>query len=89
MTANKPINDNAEVHFLVDNFGIPPNKAAEVIAGEGTTAERLAMEVAAEDRAKDPLEGLPVPDPAKDREHLEKEIEDLEKPVVHRPSAPT
>jgi len=89
MAENQPVDEKAEVHFLVDNFDIPPNQAAEVIAGDRETAERLAMEVAAEDRAKDPLEGLPVPDPTKDPEHVEPEVEDLEKPVVHRDSAPT
>jgi hypothetical protein len=89
MAENQPIDQKAEAHFLMDNFDIPPNKAAEVIAGDGEAAERLAIEVAAEARAKDPLEGLPVPAATKDPEHVEKEVEDLEKPVVHRESAPT
>jgi hypothetical protein len=89
MAENQPINQKAEVHFLIDNFDIPPIRAAEVIAGDGEAAERLAMEVAAEDHAKDPLKGLPVPDPTKDPKHVETEVEDLEKPVVHRESAPT
>ncbi|MDB5612433.1 MAG: hypothetical protein JWQ22_86 [Devosia sp.] len=89
MAENEAVDQKREVHFLVDNFGIAPNQAAEVIAGEGDAADQLGIEVAAEERAKDPLKGVPVPDPTKDPQHLEKEVEDLEKAVVHRDSAPT
>jgi hypothetical protein len=83
------VDKKADVHFLVDEFGIPPHRAADLIAGEGPKADDLAFEVAAEDRAKDPLAGLPVPDPSIDPEHLERGAGDMEKPVVHRDSAPT
>lgn len=84
-----PVDKKADVQFLVDEFGVPPARAAEVVAGEGPEADELAFAVAAEDRAKDPLEGLPVPDPTKDPEHVEHGAEDLEKPVARRDSAPT
>ncbi|KKC33732.1 hypothetical protein WH91_07170 [Devosia psychrophila] len=76
MAENEAVDQKAEVHFLVDNFGIAPNRAAEVIAGEGDAAEQLGAEVAAEDRDKDPLERVYVPDPNKGPEHVEKEIEE-------------
>jgi hypothetical protein len=79
----------AEVHFLSDEFGIEPHKAAALITDTEDQAVELAAEVMAEERGDDPLAGLPVPGPEKDPEHLEKEVADLEKPVEHRPSAPT
>ena len=77
-----------EIHFLADNFGIVPLRAAELIA-EGTDADDLAADAMAEEQQRDPLAGVPVPGPEKDREHLEERVADLRKPVVHRRSAPT
>lgn len=79
----------AEAHFLADEFGITPLNAAEVLLDDPTQAQVLAAQVMAEERQRDPLSGVPVPGPQKDPEHLEKEVADLEKPVVHEPSAPT
>ena len=77
------LNDlNSEAHFLVDNFGILPNRAAELLEPDPKAAEDLAAQIMADDREKDALEGLPVPGPDKDPEHIEKSIKDLEKPVV-------
>jgi hypothetical protein len=77
-----------EVHFLSDNFGIPPRRAAALIA-DGQEAEQLATLATLEERERDPLADVPVPDPRKDPEHIEKGIADLEKPVTHNDSAPT
>jgi hypothetical protein len=81
--------EKAEVHFLADEFGIAPLAAAGILVADESKAETLAAAVMAEERERDPLTGLPVPGPDKDPNHLEKQIADLEKPVVHRPSAPT
>ena len=78
-----------EVHFLADEFGIPAPKAAELVAGASTEAEDLAAEAMREEHERDPLAAEPVPGGDKDREHIEKDIEDLEKPVRHDRSAPT
>lgn len=79
----------AEAHFLADEFGIAPIDAAEMLVPDEAEAQALAAAVLAEERARDPLAGLPVPGPEKDKAHLEKDVADLEKPVVHEPSAPT
>lgn len=78
-----------EAHFLADNFGIAPIRAAELIVGEGSEADNLASKVMLEERERDPLAGVPVPGGTKDPEHIEEGAEDLEKPVVHEESAPT
>jgi hypothetical protein len=81
--------EKAEVHFLADEFGIAPLAAAGILVADESEAETLAAAVMAEERERDPLAGLPVPGPDKDPDHLETEIADLEKPVVHGPSAAT
>jgi hypothetical protein len=81
--------EKAEVHFLVDEFGIAPLDAAEMLVAKAGEAQALASEVMAEERQRDPLAGLPVPGPDKDENHIEQGADDLEKPVVHRSSAPT
>jgi hypothetical protein len=81
--------EKAEVHFLADEFGIAPLAAASILVADESRAETLAAAVMAEERERDALAGLPVPGPDKDPDHLETEIADLEKPVVHGPSAPT
>ena len=81
--------DKQEVQFLVENFDVPPIRAAELIVGEGQAADAVASEVMKAEHESDPLADMPVPDPEKDPEHLEPEIGDLEKPVVHKESAPT
>lgn len=78
-----------DANFLMDNFDIPAREAAELVVEDDAEAQRLATELMRAERAKDPLEGVPVPGPEKDPEHLEKDVGDLEKPVVHRDSAPT
>jgi hypothetical protein len=85
----RDFDEKAEVHFLADEFGIAPLAAAGMVVAGESEAETIAAAVMAEERERDPLAGLPVPGPDKDPDHLEKEIADLEKPVVHRPSAPT
>lgn len=85
----RDFDEKAEVHFLADEFGIAPLAAAGILVADDSEAEKLAAAVMAEERERDPLAGLPVPGPDKDPDHQEKEIADLEKPVVHRPSAPT
>ena len=56
-----------EVHFLADNFGIPSRRAAALIA-DGREAEQLATLASLEERERDPLADVPVPDPRKDPE---------------------
>lgn len=82
-------NDRQEVQFLVDEFDVSPLRAAELIVGEGEAANAVAAAVMKSEHERDPLDGVPVPGPEKDPEHLEPEIGDLEKPVVHQDSAPT
>ena len=82
MSRDKLIDLNSEAHFLVDNFGILPNRAAELLEPDPRAAEALAAQIMADDREKDALEGLPAPGPDKDPEHMEKSIKDLGKPVV-------
>lgn len=78
-----------EVHFLADEFGIPAPRAAALVAEAEPEAEELAIEAIREERQRDPLAGVPVPGADKDREHIENDIGDLEKPVRHDQSAPT
>ncbi|HEV7346474.1 MAG TPA: hypothetical protein VGN60_12670 [Devosia sp.] len=82
-----PGNKLDEVHFLTDNFDIPPLRAAQLVA-DRTEVDELAEQAMVE-RQRDPLAAVPVPDPEKAPEHNEKEIGDLHKPVVHDRSAPT
>lgn len=77
-----------EVLFLAETFDIPPFRAAALVA-DGAEAEALALAAIEHERQRDPLAGMPVPDPEKELEHREKEIGDLGKPVVHEDSAPT
>lgn len=77
-----------EVHFLADNFGIPPRRAAALIA-EGAEADDLSMRAMRDEHERHPLSDVPAPDPDRDPEHLEKDIADLEKPLAHDRSAPT
>lgn len=75
--------------FLVDQFDIAPGKAALLVMDNPDQAESLGLEVKAEVDARDPLAGLPVPDHGKDKDHEERGVEDLHKPVDRRESAPT
>lgn len=77
-----------EVHYLADNFDIPPIRAAELVA-EGAEVDELAAQAMLEERQRDPLADMPIPNPDKNPQHVEKRIEDLEKPVVHDESAPS
>jgi hypothetical protein len=77
-----------EIHFLADNFGIPLRRAAALIA-DPQELDKLSSLALLEERERDPLADVPVPDPQKHPEHLEKDISDLEKPVRHDDSAPT
>jgi hypothetical protein len=90
MSSPNPDRDDKldEVLFLAETFDIPPVRAAALVA-DGAEAEALALAAIEHERQRDPLAGMPVPDPEKDPEHREKEIGDLGKPVVREDSAST
>ena len=77
-----------EIQFLAENFDMAPAAAAGLVA-EGVEADELAAVAMQGARERDPLAGMPVPSAEKDPEHLEREVADLGKPVVHKPSAPS
>lgn len=75
--------------FLVEEFGVKPHGAAQLVHGPGESADQLARELLREEHEADPLAEVPVPGSGKDPDHEETGIEDLEKPIDHSDSAPT
>lgn len=74
---------------LVDEFGVTPQAAAELVIEPGGAADELAIGILVEQHEVDPLSGVPVPGSGRDPAHEETGIEDMEKPVDHTISAAT
>lgn len=72
-----------EARFLVDQFDIPPTRAAAVICGSEAETLEVASQVTAHVEIRDPFAGVPVPNPQHDPEHRETHSSELEKPVLH------
>lgn len=83
------VDKKAEARFLTEKLDIPPGKAAHLVIEDDQAADALGMEILAEQREQDKLEGLPVPSTDADPQHTETGVEDLHKPVVPKDSAPT
>jgi hypothetical protein len=77
------IDKSEEVSFLVDNFGIPAVKAAEVVSDDETEIDQLSGAQLKKEREQDPFPPeakVPVsPD-----EHTVKDNGGLQKTVLHR-----
>lgn len=81
--------EKTDAKFLVEEFGISPQSAAELVTPPGEQADELARTLMSEDRAEDRLAEQPVPASGKDPQHEETGVQDFEKPIDHSYSAPT
>ena len=70
-----------DVAFLVDEFGVAPAAAAELIAGDGDNEKRLLQAEFAREREIDPLANVPTPKPAPN-EFAGDSDEDMLKPIL-------
>jgi hypothetical protein len=77
------IDKSEDVSFLVDNFGIPAVKAAEVVSDDEAEISELSAAQLRKERERDPF----PPEakvPVSPEEHTVKDNGGLQKPVLHR-----
>ncbi len=55
----------SDVQFLTEQFGIPPFKAARLVAGRTERVEELIDKELRRQQEADPLAGIPTPRPPK------------------------
>lgn len=72
---------SSDVAFLTEEFGIPPFKAAHLVAGPGEQADRLVDLEFQRQHDDDPLADVPTPQPSK-HEFVADADEDQLKPVT-------
>ncbi len=70
-----------DVAFLVDQFGVAPTAAAELIGGKGSEEKRLLQAEFAREREINPLADVPTPRPAPN-EWAGDADEDMLKPIL-------
>ncbi len=86
--AGKPDDtDRENVEFLAEQFGVPPEKAADLVTDDPAQAEQLAQEQLEREHESDALEDLPVPE---DPEHewLGPSDSHMKKPVLRENRRP-
>jgi hypothetical protein len=71
----------SDVQFLSEEFGIPPFKAARLVAGKTERVEDLAEKELQRQHEVDPLAGVPTPKPPKDV-FVEDADEEMLKPIA-------
>lgn len=81
MTTSPTPGDSRDVEFLTEEFGIPPFKAARLVAGPGSAAEELVNTEFKRQQEADPLADVPTPEQPK-HEFVADADEDQLKPVT-------
>ena len=62
---HSPVPLESDVQFLTEQFGIPPFKAARLVAGRTERVEELIEKELQRQHQLDPLAGVPTPRPPK------------------------
>ncbi len=57
--------DSRNVEFLAEEFGVAPDKAADLVTDDAEKAEELAAQQREREHESDALENLPVPEEPK------------------------
>jgi hypothetical protein len=70
-----------DVHFLTEEFGIPPFKAARLVTGRTELADELMVAELKRQHEADPLADVPTPQ-APRSEYIVEPGEDQLKPIV-------
>jgi hypothetical protein len=71
----------SDVQFLAEEFGIPPFKAARLVAGRTERVDDLAEKEMQRQHMADPLAGVPTPKAPKD-DYVMDNDEEMLKPIV-------
>ncbi|MFD2648937.1 hypothetical protein ACFSX5_14200 [Devosia albogilva] len=79
--------DSKNVEFLSEEFGVPPEKAADLVTEDSEKAEKLATEQLEREHESDALEDLPVPEDP-DHEWLGQSDSHMQKPVLREDRKP-
>lgn len=78
---DSPVPLESDVQFLTEQFGIPPFKAARLVAGRTERVEELAEQELRRQHKANPLAGVPTPRPPKDEFNSDVD-EAMLKPIV-------
>jgi hypothetical protein len=72
-----------DVDFLVDTFGVAERKAADIVGQDDTGRDRLMRHAYRHQHERDDMAGQPVPEPSPD-DHVADTDEEARKPVLRK-----